>query len=159
MFYVLVLILLFSLKARSEETYATAAVGVANSGKNSHAETKFVNVGRRDQFAFGLTYQYEVGGWVDTAGDGRKSSGYGAYQLGVQTDGPVFARVMAGPALVTNPDSYLGGPVAFTEDFYFGLSGNNKNTVGVMYKHISNAGLEQPNIGRDLAGVQISIPW
>lgn len=141
------------------DEYATAAVGIANSGKDSHAETKFVNVGHRSPLALGLTYQYELGGWVDIAGDGRKSSGYGAFQLGVETDGPVFARVMAGPALITSPDAYLGGVLNFTEDFFAGLHGPNGNSVGVLYKHISNAGLEPPNVGRDLAGVQISIPF
>lgn len=141
------------------DDYMTAAVGIANSGKDSHAETKFLNMGHRDYLGLGITHQYELGGWVDIAGRGRSSSGYAAYQLGVETDGSVFARVMAGPAVITTPDAYLGGYLAFTEDFYFGLRGSNNNTVGILYKHISNAGLFQPNVGRDIAGVQISIPF
>lgn len=141
------------------EDYATAAVGIADSGKNSHAETKFVNVGHRADLPFGLTYQVEGGGWVDIAGGGRKSSGYGATQVGVQTDGPVVARVMTGPAIITSPDVYLGGNFQFTEDFYIGIKGPNQNTVGIMYKHFSSAGIEQPNVGRDLAGVQVGIPF
>ena len=141
------------------DEYMTAAVGVANSGKTSHAETKFANVGYRSYLGLGLSYQAEVGGWVDIAGEGRKSSGYGAYQLGVETDGPTFARVMAGPALISTPDSYLGGLLQFSEDFYIGLRGKNGNTVGILYKHISSAGIEQPNEGRDLAGFQVSIPF
>lgn len=141
------------------EDYATAAVGVFNSGKNSHAETKFANLGHRGDLGLGLTYQLELGGWVDTTGHGRASSAYGAAQFGVETDGEVFARVMTGPALITNPDWYLGGPFAFTEDFYLGLRGRNGNSVGLLYKHISNAGIYNRNVGRDLAGVQVSIPF
>lgn len=141
------------------DDYATAAIGIANSGKDSHAETKFVNAGHRDNLFLGLSYQFEVGGWVDIRGNGRKSSGYGAYQIGVETDGPTFARVMTGPALITTPDVYLGGAFQFTEDFFLGLRGDNRNTVGLLYKHISSAGIEQPNVGRDLAGVQVSIPF
>lgn len=141
------------------EDYASFAVGVANSGKASLTETKLFNFGHRDKFLFGLSYQYEVGGWIDIAGQGRKGSGYGAYQIGVETDGPIFARVMVGPALITTPDAYLGGAFNFTEDFYLGLSGKNGNTIGVLYKHVSNAGLEPPNMGRDFAGVTVSIPF
>lgn len=137
----------------------TAAVGIANSGKNSHAETKFLNVGNRGDLGLGLSYQLEAGGWVDIAGGGRSSSGYGAYQLGVETDGALFARVMAGPALITTPDAYLGGHFQMTEDFYIGLRGHNNNTIGILYKHFSSGGLEQPNVGRDLAGVSVSIPF
>lgn len=141
------------------DDYATAAIGVFNSGKDSHAECKFVNVGHREDIGFGLTEQYEVGGWTDSAGNGRSGSAYTAYQLGVQTDGPVYARVMTGPALITSPDSYLGGVFQFTEDFYIGLKGSNGNTVGIKYKHISSAGLEQPNVGRDFAGFEVGIPF
>lgn len=141
------------------DEYMGAMIGIANSGKNSHAETKFVNVGHRDSFGFGLTYQYEFGGWVDIAGGGRSSSGYAAYQLGVETDGSVLARVMTGPAIITTPDSYLGGVFQFSEDFYIGLKGSNGNTVGILYKHFSSAGLETPNYGRDFAGFQVSIPF
>lgn len=153
----LVLILITSVSKADD--YMTAAVGVFNSGKDSHAESKFINVGHRDSTILGLTYQYEIGGWTDTASHSRSGSVYGALQAGVETDGLVFARVMTGPALITSPDSYLGGYLNFTEDFYIGLKGPNSNTVGIKYKHISNAGLTQPNLGRDFAGFEVSIPY
>lgn len=156
--YITLLLLLITSLAEADD-YATVSLGVFNSAKQSHAESKFINVGHRENTILGLTYQYEAGGWTDVAGGGRGGSGYGAVQAGVQTNGPIYARVMTGPALITSPDSYLGGYLNFTEDFYIGLKGPNGNTVGVKYKHISNAGITQPNVGRDFAGVEVSIPW
>lgn len=141
------------------DDYASAMLGVFNSGKSGLSETKFVNVGHRESTNFGLSYQYEGGGWFDTAHNGRKTSGYIAGQAGVEAGDTVVARVMTGPAIISSPDSYLGGYFQFTEDFAIGIKGSNGNTVYIMYKHFSSAGLEQPNTGRDFAGVSVSIPW
>ena len=141
------------------DTYMSGMVGVANSGKDSISETKFLNFGYRQPLALGLSQQFELGGWADRAGQGRKTSGYVAWQLGVEAGDTTIARVMAGPALITTPDAYLGGPLEFTEDFFIGIRGKNGNTVGIQYKHFSSGGIYQPNIGRDLVGPQISIPF
>jgi hypothetical protein len=159
--FILTVIIHSCSKAAHAESYMTGALGVANSGKDSLSESKFFNFGYRDDFGFGLTYQYEGGFWTDIAGNGRKGSAYAAYQLGVTVDNsPVVARVMAGPALISTPDAYLGGVFPqFTEDFYFGMKDHRGNGVGVKYKHISSAGIVQPNVGRDYLGLEVSIPW
>jgi hypothetical protein len=152
------LALIFSEDGRPD-SYMSGQVGIFNTGKQSISESKFVNVGYRDIWCCGISYQYEAGGWIDRAGNGRKNSGYGAFQMGVEAGDTTIARVMAGPALITTPDSYLGGAFQFTEDFFIGIRGNSRNTVGIKYKHFSSAGLEQPNVGRDYLGAEISIPW
>lgn len=141
------------------DSYMSGMVGVASSGKDSISETKFINLGFRQPFLLGLSQQVEVGGWVDRAKNGRKGSGYVSWQLGVEAGDTTVARVMVGPALITTPDAYLGGPLEFTEDFYIGIRGRNGNSVGVQYKHFSSGGIYQPNIGRDFLGPQISIPF
>ncbi len=133
--------------------------GVFNSGKQSLAEVKFVNIGHREPLFLGLTQQYEAGGWSDSAGNGRHGSIYGAYLVGVEAGANAIARAMAGPAIIATPDSYLGGPIAFSEEFFVGFKSNSGNVVGVMYKHISNAGLYTQNMGRDFAGVQAGITF
>lgn len=144
----------------ADEDYMTGMLGVFNSAQKSKVETKFLNIGHRSDLGFGLSQQIEAGGWIDSAGGGRGSSGYGAYQIGVETDTEVQGRVMFGPAIITSPDIYLGGIFPqFTEDFYIGIKGHDGNTVGVKYKHISSAGLCSPNMGRDFAGVEIGIPF
>jgi hypothetical protein len=134
-------------------------IGVFNSAKNSKSEVKSTGIGYRDDLGFGLKYGIELGGWIDIAGQGRSSSGYGSYQIGLEAGDSTLARVMVGPAFITTPDSYLGGYFQMTEDFFLGIKGKNGNIIGVKYKHFSSGGLEQPNVGRDLAGVEASIPF
>lgn len=141
------------------DDYVSGMLGVFNSGKSSLSESKLLNLGHREMWGCGLASQYEIGGWSDSAGYGRKSSLYGAYQVGVEAGDSIKARVMFGPALISSPDAYLGGVFQFSEDFFIGLSGSNGNTIGLMYKHFSSAGLEKPNEGRDYAGVSVSLPW
>jgi hypothetical protein len=138
------------------EVYSTVAVGVFNSGLHSLSEEKFLNVGYRS--ALGpLVQQVEVGGFTDRAGNGRSGSAYGAYQVGFEVHGPILGRICTGPALISSPDSYLGGVFQFTEDFYAGEEDTHGHSIGFLYKHISSAGLEQPNIGRDQMGFQIGL--
>lgn len=155
---VMTVLLLFSDNVKADD-YANAMIGVANSGKSSPSESKLLAFGHRDPLALGLSYQYEFGGWADRAGNGRKSSGYGAFQVGVEAGDYTVARVMFGPTLITTPDAYLGGHFNFAEDFFFGIRGKSGNTVGIIYKHVSNAGLTEPNMGRDFGGVQVSVPF
>ncbi len=150
----LALILMDNVEA---DEYASAMVGVFNSGKKSLAETKLVNIGHREYGPGGLCFQYEGGGWVDSVGQGRSGSAYGALQVGVEAGDTVIARVVTGPALISSPDEYLGGIFQFSEDFFMGIRGNSESTVGIKYKHFSSAGLEQPNVGRDFMGVEAAI--
>lgn len=142
------------------DSYMSGMVGVFNTGKHSYSESKFLNAGYRQSWFLGLTYQLEIGGWTDVAGGGRKGSLYGAGLVGVETDGVVMGRAMAGPALLSQTDTYLGGKFPqFTEEVFFGVSGKNRNEVGFKYKHISSGGLYQPNMGRDYFGIEMSVPW
>lgn len=152
----LALVLLLTTAASADEMYMTGAVGVFNSGKKSLSECKFLNVGERKPLG-PLIQQWEVGGWTDRAGDGRGGSAYGAYQLGFEVHGSMLARVATGPALITSPDSYLGGVFQFTEDFALGEEDSQGHYAVFKYKHISSAGIEQPNIGRDFMGVEIGL--
>lgn len=159
--YVAILALLLSASAFAEDVSTIKyGVGVANSGKNSLSETKFLSVGRQmDLWSDYLIYQWEVGGWADIAGGGRRSSAFGAGGGGFHVNaGHVYAQSTFEVALVTNPDSYLGGPFQFSEDVGVGLQSNTNCSIGVNYKHISSAGLEQPNVGRDFLTILIRFP-
>jgi len=149
----------FLIYRANADDYVSLMLGTFNSAIESRVETKFANVGHRGDLGLGLSYQYEVGGWIDNTGNGRGSSGYGAYQIGVEAKGPLTARFMSGPSLITGPDIYLGGPFQFTEDLYLGIAGDNGNSVGLKYKHFSSAGFELPNIGRDFIGLEIGVRW
>lgn len=155
----LVYLFAFLIYNAEAEMYSSAMLGTFNSAKASRVETKFLNLGYREPLGHGFSWQGEAGGWTDSAGNGRTGSGYGAFQGNFIAGDSVFARLSAGPSLVTAPDSYLSGHFQFTEDLFLGLQGSNKNVVGVKYKHFSNAGLRQPNLGRDFMGIEASVSF
>jgi hypothetical protein len=103
--------------------------------------------------------RYTVGGWVDNTGNGRLSSGLASAQLGFEVNryGTV-ASIFFGPCLITTPDIYLGGYFQFMTDIHLALEDNKHNSMGVFYRHISSAGIEMPNDGRDLVGLEIKFP-
>lgn len=106
--------------------------------------------------------QYEIGGWVDNTGKpGQKSSLMGSVSAGVHVNaGVVYAQALVGPTLISTPDSALGGRFQFNNDFAIGLRDpETKATIGFNYKHLSSAGLERPNRGRDFLLFRVSIPW
>lgn len=92
----------------------------------------------------------EIGMWSDTGkNQGRTSSGFGQYELGVKPESDHFyVKAFYGLALITSPDSQLGGIIQFGGDAGFGFQ-DKLSFVGLNYKHISSAGLEMPNKGRD----------
>lgn len=158
--FILLMSVFWSGLVYSDDVTVNFGTGVFNSGKDSLAETK-VLYGGYNYYLHERTlfWRTEFGGWVDTAGSGRGSSAFGSQMLGVNAENEFFyAQGAAGVALLSNTDSFLGGNIAFTETASIGINGSHNTKVGVFYKHISNAGLYDPNIGRDFIGVQINIP-
>ena len=150
---------------KQTESYLRYGVGLAGSAKNSAAELKFLGLGYQASFSefqrydF-LVWQGEAGAWADNAGGGRSSSGYASFGIGLRVNaGPIVLSSVHGPGLITTPDSYLGSVPQFFHDICAGLQDStNKASFSFCYKHISNAGIWQPNVGRDLMDVKLAIP-
>lgn len=106
-----------------------------------------------------LTEQYEVGYFSARPNNqGIKGSGFGDYSIGVTSDLPNFyAQLLVGITALTHTDSQIGGHLAVNHDFSFGIKDRGGNGVGFAYKHISNAGLFPPNIGRDYIMFKVDI--
>jgi hypothetical protein len=143
------------------QTFFKYGVGVFKSANRSAVEVKTISVGRQRPLGYYMIYQYEVGGWMDTRDDaGRKSSGFANVATGINLNiGPMYAQSLWGVALITNTDSYLGGHEQFNEDLAIGIKDWRGVGLGINYKHISSAGLWQPNMGRDMMSVKLNIPW
>lgn len=76
----------------------------------------------------------------------------------VNTSGQ-YASVFFGPANISQPDSKLSGHLQFHATFGFGVKDASTGCgLGLAWVHLSNAGIEQPNLGRDLITLQLSIP-
>jgi hypothetical protein len=155
-------ILIFStpVLAYDEDVSLNLGVGVFDSGKSSPSESKLLYAGYNDYFYHRLMYfRTELGGWNDLAGNGRSGSFFGAYLFGINIENQRwYGNAAGGVAIIGTPDTYLGGPVNFTEEIGFGVNGQHNSKLGLFYKHISNAGIYDPNIGRDFIGAQVTIP-
>ena len=106
-------------------------------------------------------YKYEFGGWVDNVSSDRKSAGYASASLGIE---PKFSdwfyiNSFWGVALITNTDTQLSTPYEFMQDLGVGVKDSRGVRIGTGYKHISNAGIKQPNRGRDFLFINLQIPW
>lgn len=146
----------FSLFAVADEALVDFGLGVSNSGKTSPAETRFLAIGVQEDMWGCVKSRYTLGGWLDSAGNGRRSSSFMAAQLGVEIrNGMVSSSLFSGPSLISNPDSYLGSTFEFYNSLNFGMYDKSDNYIGLMYRHISNAGLSSINIGRDVLGLEL----
>ncbi len=161
----LAVVLAFALTVPVEKLHAETifkyGLGVFNSAKDSAAETKFASLAYQDEFLGLFIYQFEGGFWYDTREDmGRRSSAFAGASIGVDVDvRPFFAQWLVGPSVISTKDSYLGGPLQFNNDVAFGLRDHRGNSVGIGYKHLSSAGIFEPNKGRDFLMLRIGIPW
>lgn len=123
-------------------------VKMGTSAKSS-ASSKVFGLGIQDTFTKGFIYQAEAD-ILSIPEDKTAVTLNGSYRLGVAVDlsSGVFATATTGPGFITQRDSYLGGYYQFIEDVSIGIK-DQFNLFGVGYQHISSAGLETPNRGRD----------
>lgn len=153
----IILILLVSIKsyAQDDQYILDGGVGVFHSAAKGLSETKMLSLGMQEDIWGPLKQRGTIGGWLDNYSHGRKDSGFVSGQLGFEVNNNGWvAGVFSGPSLISSPDALLGGVLQFMDDFHFGLQDRDSNYVGVFYRHFSSAGIETPNIGRDLIGVE-----
>lgn len=142
----------------SEGTFVKYSV---NAHIDKVAQEKGLSLGYQDELLF-LEKKWELGFWSDQSHDpGAKSGGFGSYSIGVEPMWESFyVNFFQGIGIITSPDSVLGGPFQFFEDLGFGIRDKRTSvSLGFQYKHISSAGIYNPNYGRDTMGIQIMIPW
>jgi hypothetical protein len=155
--YLIILFLLISTAYAQEDQYILdGGVGIAHSADHGLSETKMLTLGVQEDLWGALKDRAIVGGYLDNSGGGKNGSALGAGQIGfeVNRDGLV-AGVFSGPCIISTPDVMLGGRFQFMDDLHLGIQDNDNNYFGVLYRHISSAGLEQPNIGRDVIGIEL----
>lgn len=143
------------------ESFYKYGVGVFKSAEVRPSEAKVISLGFRDDLFGPFVYHYEAGLWIDSAGKGRSSSAFFDAEMGVEAvSGDLVLRSTHGLAFISTPDAYIGGYFPnFVHDIYVGIRGKSGNAIGLNYKHLSNAGLMPPNIGRDFISIDVGIPW
>lgn len=97
----------------------------------------------------------EAGYFEDLSGSG-KSSYWVAPLAGVKASSLSGAElhIGMGPGYLQNPDSTLGGHFQFSLEGGVGLY-DGKTYIGLAWKHLSSAGIEMPNQGRDFIVIQL----
>lgn len=155
--FILVLLLLSTpALAQQDQVLIDGGLGVFNSGKKSLSETKMISLGVQEDVWGPLKDRVVLGGWIDNAGGGRNGSAFGAGQIGFEVNSNgLVGSIFTGPALISSPDVLLGGRFQFMDDLHLGIQDKDSNYIGIMYRHLSSAGLETPNIGRDIIAIEL----
>jgi len=150
-------LLLFATCAYAEDqTILNVGVGNFNAAQGNTPDTKMLSIGMQEDVWDALKMRGTVGGWLDSSGNGQTGSGFVAVQLGWEVvSGGMVASIFSGPGIISSPDTVLGGPFQFVSDLHLGIKDRNSNYIGAFYRHISSAGIETPNIGREAFGVEI----
>ena len=101
-------------------------------------------------------YQLELGGYVADQGATR---GIASTTAGIQYFTPfkLYTKLSSGPAFLTASDSRLGGMLQFNTDLEIGVQVSDRITVGFDYKHLSNANITIPNLGRDFLMLKLQM--
>lgn len=128
-------------------------------GKSILDKSQFERMGR-----IGLSYggtwrvQANVGYYMDPRAF-EQSSVFTSLQGGLKvvTNSGVFCTFMAGPAYLHRDGGPLSGRLQFHESFGCGVEGS-WYTLSGEWDHLSNAGIKQPNRGRDMIGIYASFP-
>ena len=72
-------------------------VGILGSAEYGAASVKTLSLGVVEDWFGPLTHQYEVGAYTDASGQGRRSSGFGFYTVGVEVKpSDILARSLFG---------------------------------------------------------------
>jgi hypothetical protein len=134
-------------------------LGLFASAVDSPVEVKVFGLTYQRELGI-LTWQIEGGGWTDSKEKyGRKEAFFGATSLGVDVKcGLIFAQSLWGVGAISQRDSLLGSYFNFTHDLIVGVYDKEDRRVGLGWKHLSNAGIFKPNIGRDFINLTLTVP-
>ena len=122
--------------------------------RNGTPFERVAEVGYQLPFAADFFVRPEAGYFEDISGNGR-SSFWVTPVMGVRalsTVGPEL-HIAVGPGYLENPDSVLGGHFQFALEGGAAIS-DGKTSLGLVWKHLSSAGIEMPNQGRDFIMIQ-----
>lgn len=103
-----------------------------------------------------LQFKAETGFYLDYENETKMTgfaSASGGYEL-TASDGK-YVSAFLGPAAITQKDRKLGSLYQFQIDFGIGLKMDSGKALGLRFIHLSNAGVVQPNIGRDILAVGV----
>lgn len=156
-YIIALLFLLVSTNAKAEYFFK---YGLGLNNPFPDTSTKLMSIGMNDSLYSFIDYQLETGVLVDNS-QIQGAVGFIGPSIGLRTKTTegLYAGFFVGPALITQPDSRLASIFEFNNDFELGIKDPRGVGIAVDYKHFSNAGLTQGNIGRDFFTVKLTLPF
>jgi hypothetical protein len=135
-----------------------AHVGLGKGVVSHEGFERFASVGYAFHPTKSTSVKPELGGFLD-ASPGMANSWFVGVPVGfrVVSGAGLYALAAMGPAYISDPDAALGSHFQFDIEMGFGLVDVDGVGIGFTYKHLSNAGLWQPNRGRDFLTLQVTM--
>lgn len=154
--YLITILLFLTSHVYAGQYYGSYGVGVFQKESKSFADVKLFNIGTQWDLYKLFKQKFEAGVWTDVKFENRRSSGYAAYSVGIRVE-PQFLYVESywGAGLITHTDGMLSTNIQFMNDTGIGVQDNAGRFIGINYKHISNAGISYPNLGRDFLTIKV----
>jgi hypothetical protein len=145
----LLVFLFFSLPAHANELSFRSGMGAID----KQAQARYFSAVYRDNVHdIPIFIKQTELGYIKDPHDINTWSIFRSY--GVELKDQWYFRALVGMGLVPKRGARLGGNFQFTQEIEIG-----HNYVGLGYKHISNAGIKKPNLGRDFLQMSINIPF
>lgn len=148
------LLLILPLSANSQVLGFKEGIGITNSLNGNIA---VFSASYEDKYNHIAMQKTEFGLWTDKAKN-HSGSGYGAYSLGIKVKpNSFYLEAYLGGALISDTDKLLSTHFEFMHDLGLGLQSERKS-IGLNFKHLSNAGIKKPNIGRNFLQISVKFP-
>lgn len=154
MLHLILSLLMLSTSALADLT-ATVGIGKGVLEHNGTPFDRMASLGYQIDLPLDFYVRPQAGYFLDISGV-NKSSFWGTAQVGVKANTATGAmlNVGIGPSYLQNPDGILGGHFQFTVEGGAGIQTSN-TYIGLAWIHISSAGIEMPNQGRDFLSLQL----
>lgn len=156
-----IILLLFIATSALANDYAptktTPFMKIAGSlNTESIATNKLISVGYQHPLTHLFDYQLEGGYFVDNKAN-TKTAFFGP-SIGITAENAnIYTKAFVGPAYVSHTDDHLSTPYEFNTDFEVGVKDKRGTSIGIGYKHMSNAQICDgcSNLGRDFLFVRV----
>ena len=154
-------LLSLSLNAHAKDKYPERiqtqyGIGIEHGGFTS--QVKSISLSTYNPLFAGLSYGSQVGFLSDARDDLSSVYLFALVGTTLYPTQSFYVENYFGPGVITSTGKKLSGAIQFST--HLGLGFRDKRTgneIGVLWKHISNAGMNKPNLGRDLLMLSVGI--
>ena len=142
--------------AARADVYGEFGIGISHPARAVESGAKNVELGYTNGIHWGR-FQAGLGGWVDKSGHpGARNSAYTQFSMGLEPDlGKWFVNYFFGPSYVLRTDALLGSHWQFFQEVGIGVKDYRGIRLGIVAKHLSNAGIIRPNKGRNFINLRV----